>query len=37
MANWLYAINWYQWGLEADRKINKLTDKVILLAVEKKE
>lgn len=37
MANWVYSINWYQWGLEADRKLNKLTDKVVQMAVEKKE
>ncbi|SGZ48723.1 CIC11C00000005345 [Sungouiella intermedia] len=36
VANWLYSINWYQWGLEADRKINTLTDKVVQMAVEKK-
>lgn len=37
MVNWLYSINWYQWGLDADRKFNKLTDKVVRLAVDKKE
>lgn len=36
MVNWVYSINWYQWGLTADRKMNKLTDKIALLAVEKK-
>lgn len=36
MVNWVYSINWYQWGLDADRKLNKLTDKVALLAVEEK-
>ncbi|KAF3989620.1 hypothetical protein FT663_02713 [Candidozyma haemuli var. vulneris] len=27
-VNWVYSINWYQWGLDADRKLNKLTDKL---------
>lgn len=27
-VNWVYSINWYQWGLEADRKLNRLTDKL---------
>lgn len=26
-VNWLYSINWYQWGLDIDRKLNKITDK----------
>lgn len=36
VANWAYSINWYQWGLEADKKVNRLADKVAQLAVEKK-
>lgn len=36
VANWAYSINWYQWGLEADKKLNKLADKVVQAAVEKK-
>lgn len=36
MVNWAYSINWYQWGLEADRKFNKLTDKVVQAVVDKK-
>ncbi|KAM3123452.1 hypothetical protein CJJ07_004091 [Candidozyma auris] len=27
-VNWVYSINWYQWGLDADRKLNTLTDKL---------
>lgn len=36
-VNWVYSINWYQWGLDADRQLNRLTDKVVNLAVEKKD
>lgn len=36
MVNWVYSINWYQWGLDVDRKLNKLADKVVLVAAEKK-
>lgn len=34
-ANWVYSINWYQFGLDIDRKLNKLTDKVVLVAEKK--
>lgn len=36
-ANWVYSINWYQWGLDADHKILELANKVAHKAVEKKE
>lgn len=32
MVNWVYSINWYQWGLDADRGVNKLADGLALLA-----
>lgn len=28
MVNWVYSINWYGWGVEADRAISDLTNKV---------
>ncbi|CAH2353628.1 putative MICOS complex subunit MIC12 [[Candida] railenensis] len=28
MVNWLYSINWYSWGVEADKKFQDLTNKV---------
>lgn len=36
MVNWVYSINWYQVGLDADRKIVHLTDKVANSVREKK-
>lgn len=28
MVNWVYGINWYQWGITADKKLLGLADKV---------
>ncbi|KAK6203006.1 uncharacterized protein RJT21DRAFT_119125 [Scheffersomyces amazonensis] len=36
MVNWVYSINWYQWGLTVDKKFNQLLDKVAFSGVEKK-
>lgn len=36
MVNWIYGINWYQWGVTADKKFHDLTDKVAASVVEKK-
>lgn len=36
MVNWIYRINWYEWGVKADKKLNELTDKVASSVVEKK-
>lgn len=32
MTNWVYLINWYQWGLDIDRKVNRLVDRAMLYA-----
>lgn len=34
-ANWVYSINWYQWGLEVDKRLNRMADKLVA-TVEKK-
>lgn len=40
MVNWVYGINWYSWGIAADKKILDLTSKVaenlVVVAEEKK-
>lgn len=36
IVNWIYGINWYQWGIKADKTFNELTDKVAASVVEKK-
>lgn len=36
MVNWIYGINWYQWGVKADQKLIELTDKVATSVTEKK-
>lgn len=28
MVNWVYGINWYSWGVLADKKLQDLTNKV---------
>lgn len=28
MVNWVYSINWYSWGVAADRQLADLTSKV---------
>lgn len=35
MVNWVYGINWYQWGVKLDRKVMGLTEKVVDAVTEK--
>ncbi|CUM64473.1 uncharacterized protein PRCAT00002077001 [Priceomyces carsonii] len=36
MVNWLYSINWYQWGMYTDEKVHEWVDKVAHSISEKK-
>ncbi|KAK6453813.1 uncharacterized protein RJT20DRAFT_63529 [Scheffersomyces xylosifermentans] len=36
MVNWVYSINWYQFGLTVDKKLLELADKVASSVSEKK-
>ncbi|ODV80248.1 uncharacterized protein CANTADRAFT_5904 [Suhomyces tanzawaensis NRRL Y-17324] len=36
MVNWVYGINWYQWGLTADKKLLSISDKIANSITEKK-
>lgn len=36
MTNRVYSINWYQWGLNIERKLHRLADKAGEVVAEKK-